>query len=109
MMLCEEHCRQISCVEETFQSSEIEAIAMEINKLKNCDNSSELKENRTDITVIKTITDKYKGDLTEYFSSLKNDINIHVSQKFNELNWVIAVNQYLRQKLTAKLLNNSRM
>ncbi|KAH0815742.1 hypothetical protein GEV33_007049 [Tenebrio molitor] len=112
MMLCEEHCRQISCVEETFQrvvkelkqenlalknensklitencslSSEIEALGMEINKLKNCDNSSELKENSTDITVIKTITDKFKADLTEYFSSLKNDINIHVSQKFNEL------------------------
>jgi hypothetical protein len=111
-MLCEEHCRQISCVEETFQrvvkelkqenlalknensklitencslSSEIEALGMEINKLKNCDNSSDLKENSTDITVIKTITDKFKADLTEYFSSLKNDINIHVSQKFNEL------------------------
>jgi hypothetical protein len=98
MMLCEEHCRQISCVEETFQrvvkefkqenlalknensklitencslSSEIEALGMEINKLKNCVNSSELKENSTDITVIKTITDKFKADLTEYFSSLK--------------------------------------
>jgi hypothetical protein len=71
MMLCEEHCRQISCVEETFQrvvkelkqenlalknensklitencslSSEIEALGMEINKLKNCDNSSELRK-----------------------------------------------------------------
>jgi hypothetical protein len=112
IMLCEEHCRQISCIEETFQrvvkelkqenlalkdensklitencnlSSEIEALAMEINKLKNCDNISELKENSTDITVIKTITDKLKADLTEYFSSLKNDLNIHVSQKFNEL------------------------
>jgi hypothetical protein len=63
----------------------VSAVWPQSNKLKNCDNSSELKENSTDITVIKTITDKFKADLTEYFSSLKNDINIHVSQKFNEL------------------------